>query len=367
MDPNIQITATDNVLTFTASECHVSLANALRRTITSDISTVVFKVEEQHNKEEYDFMVNTTRFNNEFLKQRLSCIPIHITDLNTPIRQLQVEVDETNTGNTIKNITTEHFKIKNIESDTYLDHSEVAKIFPPDKQTGDYILFCKLKQKISNEIPGEQVKFTARMSIGTARESGTYNVSSTCAYACTPDKDRQIIEWAKIKDTLQSADVNIAIEERNWLLLDGKRVVLPDSFDFKIESVGVFKNIEIVKKGCEILLDNIRHTSRAIIQKDIAIKISETTMENSFDVILSNETTTLGKILEYIGYKMFYEGSKTISFICYKKIHPHNDDSILRITFNEEIDIDIVRSFIEKICDTAFSVVKKIYEQFPSA
>ena len=76
--------------------------------------TVVFKVEEQYNKEEYDFMVNTTRFNNEFLKQRLSCIPIHITDKDFPYKDHIVEVDVENGSDKVIYVTTADFRIKNI-------------------------------------------------------------------------------------------------------------------------------------------------------------------------------------------------------------------------------------------------------------
>ena len=33
-----------------------------------------------HEKNKANIEINTTRFNNEIIKQRLSCIPIHITD-----------------------------------------------------------------------------------------------------------------------------------------------------------------------------------------------------------------------------------------------------------------------------------------------
>ena len=52
---------------------------ALRRTILSDIPVVVFRTSPE---EENNCIIdkNTTRFNNEIVKQRLSCIPICIAD-----------------------------------------------------------------------------------------------------------------------------------------------------------------------------------------------------------------------------------------------------------------------------------------------
>ena len=44
------------------------------------------------------------------------------------------------------------------------------------------------------------------------------------------------------------------------------------------------------------------------LESDIVpITISETTTQNSYDVILENEDYTIGKVLEYILYETFYE------------------------------------------------------------
>ena len=70
----------DDILTFNLSETNVSIANALRRTIISDIRSVVFHTF-PYSENQCTIVKNTTRFNNEIIKHRLSCVPIHITDL----------------------------------------------------------------------------------------------------------------------------------------------------------------------------------------------------------------------------------------------------------------------------------------------
>ena len=70
---------TDGIMTFTIENANVSIANALRRTILSDINCVV--MDTSLEKKDIKIFKNTTRFNNEILKQRLSSIPIHIKDL----------------------------------------------------------------------------------------------------------------------------------------------------------------------------------------------------------------------------------------------------------------------------------------------
>ena len=102
MNPIIQKKQADdrlNILRFTISGINVSLLNAIRRTVLSDIPTCVFKTS-PHEESKANILVNTTRLNNEILKQRLSCIPIHITDLDTPLQDYLLEVNEENKTDT---------------------------------------------------------------------------------------------------------------------------------------------------------------------------------------------------------------------------------------------------------------------------
>ena len=119
----------DDVLTFTISDVDVSYANAIRRTILSDIPVVCFKTT-PNEENKANIMINTTRLNNEILKQRLSCIPICIKDLEIPIKNYVLEVDVENKTDTAIYVTTKDFKIKNITTDSYLDEGDLRKIFP---------------------------------------------------------------------------------------------------------------------------------------------------------------------------------------------------------------------------------------------
>ena len=80
--PTLYIEAKEDhymLLEFTLRNIDVSIANAIRRTILSDIPTIAFKTF-PHDKNLAIIHKNTSRLNNEILKQRLACIPIHIKD-----------------------------------------------------------------------------------------------------------------------------------------------------------------------------------------------------------------------------------------------------------------------------------------------
>ena len=114
MNPSVSnIIEEDGILRFTLSDVNVSFANALRRIIIADIPTVVFRTF-PHAENRAAIETNTTRFNNEIIKQRLSCIPIHHVAVDQPIEDLVVEIDVTNDTDAVTYVTTENFKVKNI-------------------------------------------------------------------------------------------------------------------------------------------------------------------------------------------------------------------------------------------------------------
>ena len=133
------------VLEFTLKNTNVSIVNAIRRTLLTTIPTSII------DSKQSEFYKNTGRLHNEILKQRLDCIPVHIKDTSL-LSDLLLEVDVTNDTDSLMYLTTRDFKIKNISTDTYLTDEAVEKIFPPNKFTKSYLLFSRLRPKISNDI-----------------------------------------------------------------------------------------------------------------------------------------------------------------------------------------------------------------------
>jgi DNA-directed RNA polymerase II subunit RPB3 len=83
MKPTVQITSNKgDEVKFTMSNVNVSIANSIRRTILSDIPTVVFKTA-PYEENKANIIANTSRLNNEIIKQRLSCIPIHVKEIDS--------------------------------------------------------------------------------------------------------------------------------------------------------------------------------------------------------------------------------------------------------------------------------------------
>jgi DNA-directed RNA polymerase subunit L len=373
MNPNIQpqtLKKDDrlNILRFTINGINVSLLNAIRRTILSDIPTVVFKTS-PHEENRAKITVNTTRLNNEILKQRLSCIPIHITDLDMPLEDYLLEINEENRTDTIRYITTKDFKIKNIKTDAYLNEDALRTIFPPSTVTDNeyFIDFARLRPNISESLPGEKLQMTCEFSLGTVKEDSSFNVVSICAYGNTVNEPladqelaKKISQW-KEEDT---SEENIRMKVKDWKLLEGHRIFIPDSFDFTIQSVGVFSNKYIIKKACDILIKKLNELTTVIETGLCEIIPSENTMQNCFDIILKNEDYTIGKVIEYIIYAKHYQGDQTVTFCGFNKMHPHDTDSIVRVAYKKSVSVsDICQNLLTVISD-AIVIYTKIEEMF---
>ena len=237
------------VMKFTLEKTNVSVANAIRRTILSDIKVVCLKTN-NITDDLIKIHSNTTRLNNEITKHRLSCIPVHIKEWNESLENLEVEINVENTSDSLRYITTGDFKILDINTKKYLSDNEVLKIFPANPITKSFIIFSRLRPKITDTILGEKLHLTCKFSISTAGEDGAFNVASTIAYGNTPDVTAQVEAWDQKEEKFLEEGINkkdIQFERENWFNHGAKRYFKDDSFDFILESVGVYSNNEIMK------------------------------------------------------------------------------------------------------------------------
>ena len=366
---------TDNdILHFTLSNVNTSYANAVRRTIIADIPVVVFRTT-PYTECKVNITANTSRLHNEIIKQRLSCIPIHIktgSAMSKNLANYVVELNVENKTDTMMGVTTNHFQIKDLTKNEYIDSETTKQIFPPfvpEAGTHEYYIdVAKLRPKISNEIAGEKLAFSAEMVMSTAKENSSFNATGTCAYGFTPDNVAGAKELAireqKWKDEGLSAE-KIKFNGANWNLLEKMRYVVNDSFDFIIQTVGIYENEEIMRIACDILIETLTILSTSIDTDTIKIKKSENVLDNSYDIILENEDYTIGNMLNHEIYTLFYNELKNVDFVGYKKIHPHDNDSILRVSMvNNSDGRDGVKSVLKTSVERALNTIKSIKKLF---
>lgn len=361
-----------DLYSFTLSGINVSLANAIRRTILSEIPVLAFYTE-TYNDNQCTVHVNTTRLHNEILKHRLSCIPIYETvdsrqkDNTLLVGTHILDLDLQNETESMMFVTTEHFRIRNKTSGKYLTQDETRRIFPANKLTNMFIDFARLRPKIGDSIPGEQLKLTAEFSIHTAKENSMFNVVSKCSYGNTIDVKRVDSIWEEQNNNLiaeQTSLDDIAFQKRNFYLLDAQRHFIENSFDFVIQTIGVYENKDIIKRACVAIITKLTNLIQDIDSDSIPILNSETTIDFCYDITLENEDYTIGKILEYILYEKYYMKEKILSYCGFKKFHPHFTYSTIRIAYLEKSDKRMAGQHLKIACVEANDVFNRIYEMF---
>ena len=367
MNPTIVNQSEDgDVYSFTLSGVNVSIANALRRIILSEIPTYAF-VTDTYENNKCNIEINTSRLHNEIIKQRLGCIPIHETDLDILTDKYLLDVDVKNDTDNIIYVTTEHFRIRNKSTGNYLTETETHRIFPANRITSQYIDLVRLKPKISDTILGEHLKLIAEFSVSTAKVNSMYNVVSKCSYGNTPDLVKINAVWEErlskmVSDGMTEQEINF--HKNNFNTLDAQRIFIPDSFDFVVQTLGVYDNRSIIKKGCAVLQNKFVAMIDALNSDIIPIDRSETAMPHCYDITLEDEDYTMGKTLEYVLYSTYYEKNKTLSFCGFKKFHPHNMDSVLRVAFSQPGDKALVRQYLRTACVEAADLFGRIQKMF---
>ena len=357
-DPSLQ------ELTFTMDSVDVSVANSIRRVILSEIPTLVLDSSEKEHVEDENIAIykNNTILNNEIIKQRLSCIPVHEPDLNSfAYNNYKIEIDVHNDTLEKKPVTTEHIKIKNINTDEYLDEKTTRRMFPKCQLTDQFIDIVYLEPMYDKQMM-EHLHLECGFAVGTAMENGCYNVASTCTYMNT--KDEQMIEakWKEMEAKMVNDDEETKlIKRKDFLNLDAERIFKPNSYDFKIQSVGVYKNRDLVKIACDVMIQKMKNFINLISSNPEFIKENNAFMDNCYDIEMHDEDFTLGKVMENITYIKCFANEKSINYVSCYKTHPHETNIFLRIAFPSETDKSNVVKMLEGVvndCTIVYDTIK---------
>lgn len=345
-----------NYMTITVQNVHYSFANGLRRSIISMIPTIGFRALPYENST-IDILENDTYLNNEIIKHRISMIPLFIDD-DFDYEDLEFILDEENATNIKKYITTEHFKIRRISTDTFLKKEEVKKILPPCDLTGDYIIIVKLKPKhytdlgIINQdniakninIPVSKpirLKLKARLVKSTSLENGHFSPVCTCTYGYSVDKkvikqaeDEYVNSVNEKNRALGLSDIDTDILRRRFKINELQRYPIKDeygepcSFDFTIESIGQYKPLKLINLAIVYLINDIDTLINDLKLKNderLKIELSES-QPNGLNIYVNNMDDTLGNIIHchMINNLCAYHlgDNRKLESFTYNKIHP---------------------------------------------
>jgi len=343
-------------LSFDITNVLLPYVNGIRRTILSDINVIGIKGF-PHDDCDIKIHENNTNLNNEIIKHRISCIPIHIFEpSNTQWKKLKLVLNIKNETDHIIPVTSDNFSIVDIESGNKINDTMTKKIFPPDPITKDYVLIAYLNPVSDKMKKTNQLYFECTFSVVNPRINSVYNCVSNVNFSNIIDVEKQEIAWAEYQKTLTDPEIDIDKEKQNWKLVKGQHYFLDNAYNITIKSIGFYKNNEILLSACDVLVNKLTNIS---IKKGIKIENSKkTVIKNSFDVVMENESYTIGNIIKKTIFDMFY--TKDVSYVGFIVEHPHDPHSILRISYNTTVDVDYVHQTLDIACKESIQKVNEI-------
>ena len=214
-----------------------------------------------------------------------------------------------------------------------------------------------MRPKTTYDGEGEQLKLNCGFSVGNAGENSMFNVVTTSSFGNTPDKIKLNDLWNEREKELNDIDsTKIESYKKDFDIIEGQRNYIKNSYDFVIETNGIYNNNELVTLASSIINKKMDTLLNNLVNKNIIIPVTDS-MPNSFEIILENEDYTVGKLLENQLYNSYFENEKIFNYISFKKYHPHDDDSFIKISMVTIDDPRVISKYIITPCE---NIKKKI-------
>jgi len=387
MEPKIiNIGSINGEMQFEMIDTELCVVNSLRRIALTNINCLVFRGF-PHTSNLINIQKNTSKFNNEYLKHRIQCIPICYSDetnFDAFINQYEVKLNVSNDTNNIRYVTTEDLILYDKKTGNPINTSgsiKTKQIFPPDSITGHYIVIAVLMPKITEDDIIEELQITMEFSLGNAKQDSCWNVVTKCCYENKKDevkltkffKKNPEIVTAYFKNDVNAIETYMKTEmseydKKDFDLLNGQRFYNENNYIVKIESVGIYTTEEIIYKSCQYIIKKlsefIEYTKNANIENskintgnEYGLFIDKSNTNLMYYLYIPTDDYTIGKIIEKYLYMMF---SKDIYYVSFKKEHPHDNHSYVLFCYNN--DTEVSSEIIINNLRSVSSELIKIYE-----
>ena len=253
------------VLEFDGKDVENVLLNTLKRVAYDNVPTYAFP------SGLINITENTTIFNNDYMRLRLSNLPIYGTPLDIfyldPVywsninysdhnrprhpseKQIEIAINSYNDTNFIKNITTNDIN--------YYEDGELVNRYHKDAP----VLLVQLR-------PAETFKCTMRAVLGVGEVQNQWAAAGDVYY-----------------DDMTTNDITgEIIEKKN------------DKIVFTIESLGQYDEYDILLKGCNYIIKKLDDIKNDLSKK---FSTSQVPTSNQMVIILDGEDHTMGQLLNY--------------------------------------------------------------------
>ena len=294
----------------TNGEFKISFPNCLRRIIISYIDCYCIDFES------IKFSENNSLFNNEFLKERLKLIPI-ISNNNEKYELLKLSCDINNDTEIIQNIYISEFTIKDTTTNKEYD---ISKFIEEEE-----ILFTKLQSN-------QKINFDCSFIKSNAFTKGASfcPVSSCVVTFHNSDYDNEAI----------------IDRERNY---DLNSINEPKIYNFSYESIGFYKPEEIVKIGCQVMIEKLNNFKNKFDDFEF--------LDDFYNFHIKDENDTLGNV-----FTSYLLENKEIKYCGYENIHPLKNEITIKIKI--EGKKEKLMELIESTIDDLIKKIENIKKEF---
>ena len=346
-------------LQFQLVNSHVSYANTIRRIIITEVPSVSFRAEILKDGSTSDIKVlkNTTAMSNEMFAHRISLLPVHADPNTWKPEAYEFELSVDNTTDKILDVKVSDIDVFEIKEG---ERTRVpnTRFFHPDPITKDTPLLAVLKPSVGSGTP-EGIAFKAKATSGIGREHIRFSPVSQCSYSYTrdddPEKRKSIFNtWLdrhkKINPSeLENDSTRKQLLEREFETMEAARCFVtdekgePNSFDFVIESVGVFNPMDILIESLKVAETKcIKYAAFDKGDLPESVSLQPTKKEaRGFDIYFQDEDHTLGNLFttwldeNYLDPNGIREN--TIQYCGYCVPHPLRNEMLMTIIAKDDL------------------------------
>lgn len=387
-----------------------SMANAIRRTLLTDIPTVAFRIDENISNKDIKINTNTGSLHNELLLQRLGLIPIYISPNNymkNYLFKLKVQSDDIKRFNFITAKDFEIYKLKpelqkriesisteenlteldellnsnnyeNYDLNNPISEKEKESIFRPyvfkrDKSK-NYCLITELKNTNSKNFK-QEIDLYGIPSLSTAEENSRFQAVSCSTYSFTIDNNLVQKVWSD-KVSLEKYTPEQEKEKyQQFYLEESERYYYRDSdnepykYDFRIKSCHYMNEKDLLTTSIQILIDRLDNLKSSFVHL-LQDKESSISVDKINDILyhysINNEGHTIGNLLQSHIVRRCLSDDCILSFCGYKKTHPLENiiKLIVSINPNHKIMEDTEQNKFQKITIFLMEEIEIIKSEF---
>jgi len=291
----------------------ISLANAIRRIIISNVYTYIIN---DKSIIFYESENGCSILDKEQLKHRLVLIPVISNIPNINYENLVISCKINNEDENIKSIYVSDFVCTDHTTNEIIDTNILFK-FPK-------ILFSKIKNN-------ETLSFEAKLIKNNPENGGApFCPVSKCIYTFKID-DKKVVDFTKDMTKEEISNFNTQDIER---IYEKNITGEPNIYNFSIESIGFYDPLSIVLLGLDELIKKLNIIKDEFKNIETSSKITildNNTNPDFYNFSIDDENDTLGNVLS-----TYITSYKNVMYCGYLIEHPLKKNIILRVKLDSE-------------------------------